>query len=196
MCDVGVRVHADEAPSLRWIVKPSPLGPPPSPLSKVRSRLWRFFGLSQPTYCAFPLIEVKGEGGGGAGGWPEVCVCVWGGGGQGAGNPWFVFCAHGLRLLPLSPLYLPCLTCLAPASHLPPNPPASHLPPPPAAAAALGLWLEVVLQLLDPGSGLAQGPALSSVPLRAVCLVTVQVTSPDELGQVGTTHTHTHTQHA
>ncbi|GFH16882.1 A2M domain-containing protein, partial [Haematococcus lacustris] len=47
-----------------------------------------------------------------------------------------------------------------------------------------GLWLEAVVQATDPQTGQAVGPALAGAPLGALLMVTLQLSSPDDLGQV------------
>lgn len=47
-----------------------------------------------------------------------------------------------------------------------------------------GLYVESALQLADPSTGRPTGQCLSSVPLGSVVALTVQVTSPDDLGPV------------
>ncbi|KAG2426455.1 hypothetical protein HXX76_011686 [Chlamydomonas incerta] len=47
-----------------------------------------------------------------------------------------------------------------------------------------GLYVEAAVQVVDPATGKGAGPRVSGVPLGSVVALTIQVTSPDELGAV------------
>ncbi len=54
----------------------------------------------------------------------------------------------------------------------------------PAFPAYRGLYVEAALQLVDPRSGGPTGRRVAVVPLASVVALTVQLTSPDDLGAV------------
>ncbi|KAG2452414.1 hypothetical protein HYH02_002657 [Chlamydomonas schloesseri] len=47
-----------------------------------------------------------------------------------------------------------------------------------------GIYVEAAVQVVDPATGEGAGPRVSGVPLGSVVALTIQVTSPDELGAV------------
>jgi hypothetical protein len=47
-----------------------------------------------------------------------------------------------------------------------------------------GLFVESVLQLVDPSTGRPTGPRVAAVPLGSLVAITLQLTSPDDLGPV------------
>ncbi|KAG2489968.1 hypothetical protein HYH03_011597 [Edaphochlamys debaryana] len=47
-----------------------------------------------------------------------------------------------------------------------------------------GIYVESVMQVVDPATGVASGPRVGSVPLASLVLITIQLTTPDDLGAV------------